>query len=376
MRTLLFWHNTFHNRKRCAAATAGITFAVLLIFIQVGFLDAARINAVLLYESMDFDALIVSRGYVSAQRTLPMNPFRVLQAGKVSGVEAAIPLLVENARWHNLEARKSRSCQVIGVDPSLPPFWDAGLLALTTRIRTPNTLLVDRLSSRKYGEWEEGGSISLNDRQYTVAGSYTMGTGLISDGGVIVSFETFQAINGRGRDQGHDMGLLRFGPGADPAAVMEAVRAVLPADVMVLSRREIIEREQHFWVNLKPVGIMFKVGAIVAFIIGSVILYQVLALEISNRMNEFATLKAMGYGPGYLYQVGAGQALIYTVMSYIPAFLLASGLYRVVFDLSRLPLHMDAGRAGLVLLLTLSMCAIGAMLALRRMRRADPADLF
>lgn len=376
MRTLLSWHNTFHNWKRALAATAGITFAVLLIFMEVGFLDAARINAALLYEGLDFDAVIVSRGYVSAQRTLPVSAHRILQARNVHGVEATVPLLIESARWMNVAERRTRSCRVIGVDPSLSPFLDAELDAQLDGIRSPNTLLMDRLSSGKYGAWERGGKVYINDVPLTVIGEFAMGTGLISDGGVIVSRETFQEIIGRGADQGYDIGLLRLAAGADGDHVIAELRAALPGDVMVLSRHEIIEREQFFWVNLKPVGIMFRVGAIVAFIIGAVILYQVLALELGNRLNEFATLKAMGYTPEYLYRIGAEQALIFSLLGYLPALVLALGLYELVFRLSRLPLYMEPARAGMVLMLTLTMSAVAAALALRKLRKADPAELF
>ena len=376
MRTLLSWHNTFQNWKRALAATAGITFAVLLIFMEVGFLDAARINAAQLYAAMEFDAVIVSRGYVSAQRTLPLSAYRLLQAASVPGVEATIPVLIETARWMNVVERRSRSCRVLGVDPTRSPFRDAALNAQLDVIRRPNTLLLDSLSSNKYGARETGARVRINDLPLTVMGEYTMGTGLISDGGVIVSRETFQEIVGRGADQGYDVGLVRIKSAADPAQVIQRIQTALPQDVMVLSRREIIEREQFFWVNLKPVGIMFRVGAIVAFIIGAVILYQVLALEIGNRLHEFATLKAMGYTPEYLYRVGAEQALIYSLLGYLPASVLAVSLYALVFRLSRLPLYMDAGRAGSVLLLTLTMAAVAAALALRKLHKADPAELF
>ena len=375
-RTPLAWHNTFHNRKRALAASAGVTFAVLLIFMEVGFLDAARLNAALLYAGLDFQAVIVSRGYVSAQRTLPISAHRILQARHVSGVDSTLPLLIETARWLNVEERRTRSCRVIGVDPAQSPFLDAELNAQMDGIRSPNTLLMDRLSSRKYGAWQRDGKVYINDTPVTVSGDFAMGTGLISDGGVVVNRETFQEITGRGPDQGYDVGLVRIAASADIERVIADIRAQLPGDAMVLSRQEIIAREQYYWVNLKPVGVMFRVGAMVAFIIGAVILYQVLALEIGNRLNEFATLKAMGYAPEYLYRIGAEQALIFSLLGYLPAFILALGLYEMVFKLSRLPLHMEPGRAAVVLMLTLTMAAMASALALRKLNRADPAELF
>jgi putative ABC transport system permease protein len=374
--TPISWHNTFHNPRRCFAAGAGIAFAVLLLFMEVGFLDAARLNAALLYESLEFDAVIVSRGYVAAQRTLPVDSFRLSQAGRVSGVIATAPLLVEGASWFNALERRTRSCRVVGVEPRNAPFVDAEISGQLDRVARPDTVLMDRLSSRKYGPWQVGGQVRINDAAPLIAGTFALGTGLISDGGVIASQETFRRIIGRGIDQGFDIGLLRFAAAAEPEEVIAAVRAALPGDVMVLSRADLIAREQYFWVSLKPVGIMFHVGALVAFLIGSVVLYQVLALEVGSRISEFATMKAMGFSQHRIYRIGVEQGLIFALLGYVPAFLLALVLYRVVFSLSRLPLFMEAGRAGLILLLTLFMCAIASVLALKKLRRADPAELF
>ena len=376
MRTSLSWHNTFHNPKRCLTATAGIAFAVLLIFMEVGFLDAAKLNAALLYKGLEFDIAIVSRGYVSMQRTLPVNAFRILQARSVAGVESAVPLWIDGAHWLNPLNHRLRSCRVIGVRPADDPFLDTEISAGLPLIRSAGTMLVDRLSSRKYGPWEPGGTSYIDDVPLRVAGTFAMGTGLITDGGVVVSPETFERVSGRSPGAGFDLGLVRVQPGQDTEAVISRLEAALPGDILVLSKPAIIEREQYFWVYLKPVGIMFRVGAVVAFLIGAVVLYQVLALEISNRLHEFATMKALGYAPVSIYRVGAGQALILSVLGYVPAFLLALGLYWLVFDRSRLPLFMGTGRALLVFALTLAMCAIAAVLALQKLRRADPAELF
>ncbi len=376
MGTWLSWHNTFQNRRRLLAAVAGISFAILLVFMEVGFLDAARLNAALLYKGLNFDLAIVSRGYVSAERTLPVNRFRILQARNVPGIASAVPLWIDGAHWMNRQDGSLRSCRVIGVGPGARIFRDPRIARELPLIKAPGTVLVDRLSSRKYGPWDTGGTVVIGDVSLRVAGTFAMGTGLISDGGVIVNRETFNRITGRNDDSGFDVGLLRAKKGYDPAALVSAVRSSLPDDVLVMTRNQLIRREQFYWVNLKPVGIMFRVGALVAFLIGAVILYQVLSLEISNRINEFATMKALGYPQQRIYRVGVEQALIFSILGYIPAFILASALYRLIFELSRLPLFMQPGRALLVLAMTLAMCAIAAFLALRKLRRADPAALF
>ena len=150
----------------------------------------------------------------------------------------------------------------------------------------------------------------------------------------------------------------------------------MPPDVIVVTRESIINREQNYFINVKPVGILFKVGMIVAFAAGAAILYQILSSEMSNRIGEFATLKALGYPTSRIYSVGLQQGLIYALLAYAPAFFLSTLLYRVARKLSGFPVYMDAGRAGLVLVLALAMCAFAAVLSLWKIRKADPASLF
>ena len=158
--------------------------------------------------------------------------------------------------------------------------------------------------------------------------------------------------------------------------MLEALRKRLPADVIVVTRESIIDREQNYFVNVKPVGILFRVGMVVAFAAGAAILYQILSSEMSNRIGEFATLKALGYPTTLIYGVGLQQGLIYALLAYGPAFLLSVALYRVARKLSGFPVYMDASRAVLVLFLALAMCAFAAVLSLWKIRKADPASLF
>jgi putative ABC transport system permease protein len=111
-------------------------------------------------------------------------------------------------------------------------------------------------------------------------------------------------------------------------------------------------------------------------IVGVVICYQVLATDVADHLPEFATLKAMGYGDAYLAGVVLKQALWLAVAGFVPAALLSAGLYFVLNRWTGLPLHMTAWVAGQVLVMTVLMCGASGLLALRKLRTAEPADLF
>lgn len=376
MHTPVAWYNTFYNKKRVIAASAGIIFAILLIFMQVGFLDAAKKNASFLYDNLDFDLIIISKGYLSVQRSLSINKYRLIQARNVKGVESTTGIMIDGARWLNAETNDDSSCMVIGVDPNSSSFESDELNKLLININNPNSVLVDRISSKDYGKIESGGAAIINNIPYKINGNYDLGPGLISDGSVIMSHESFYTLFNRSEESGYELGLIKLKPGFEIKSVIKAIDDALPNDIRIIKREDIIKKERDYFVSVKPIGVMFKVGATVAFIIGSVILYQVLSFEITNRINEFATMKAMGYKDSYIYKIGMGQALIFSFLGYLPAFILAFYLYKLIYTLARLPIYMELERALLVLSLTLVMCSIAAVLALRKVKHADPADLF
>lgn len=376
MRTPLAWLNTIQNRKRSATAVGGICFAVLLIFMQAGFLGAAKLNASLPYREMNFDLMIISRGYLMLTRSESIDIYRILQARNVPGVAGVHGLLLEGGRWSTPGRGGSTSAFVFGLVPGEPYFLDEGLNTTAAQLQTRQTMLVDRLSRSSYGPWEMGGTALVNGQELTIAGDYALGMGLLADGSVIVSQDTFLRLYRIPRLERVQFGLVQLQAGADAEAVASALREALPDDVMVLTKQVLIDREENYFVNVKPVGIMFQVGMLVAFVVGAVILYQILASEITNRLKEFATLKAMGYTERFIYAVGIKQGLIFSLLGYFPSLLLSIGLYRLLRGLSSFPVYMDWPRAVFVFGLSLGMCAIAAVFALGKVKRADPADLF
>ncbi len=376
MRTPIAWLNLLQTPKRTLTAISGICFAVLLIFMQAGFLGAARLNASQTYRMLDCDLLIVSRGYLMLTRAESIDRFRVIQARSIEGVASATPLTIESANWFRAGDHDRSSCFLYGVNSTSTPFLDPALNTQLSPLREPETMLVDLASRPSFGPWQEQGVGNVNGVKLNVKGTYTMGAGLLADGSIIVGEGTLARLLGRDRLDQVSFGLIRVAPGYDPAVVAEALRAALPKDVRIETRQTMIERDEHYFVQVKPVGIMFQVGMLVAFIVGAVILYQILSSEITKRLKEYATLKAMGASRIFIYSIGVQQGLLFSFFAYVPSFLLALVLYRVLRALSGFPVYMDAGRAFGVLGLSLAMCAIAAVLALGKIRRADPADLF
>jgi putative ABC transport system permease protein len=371
----LAWKNVLVSRRRTLLAILGIGFSVLLMFMQIGFLRGVQYNVTILYGSFAGELVIASSKYISLQNTAAFDRVRLAQARQVAGVAEVAAWDLATLEWKDKATKVKRGCIVIAA-PGDPDFVEnAGIRAGWLTLRRAGTVLVDKLSDPAFGPVQPGTIAEINGQDVTVAGNYHMGLGLYAKGAVVTSAATFAGLTGRDPRE-VAFGLVRLLPGADRAAVAEAIRRALPPDVLVLEQDRMMRAEQESYFNSKPVGVIFRVGALVSFIVGMVIFYQILSTETINHLREYATLKALGFGDLQVYLVGIRQALLYAAASYAGSALLSAALFRLISQRARMELRLDLTLAAVVLAFTLFMCGVAAALALRRVRTADPAELF
>jgi len=173
-----------------------------------------------------------------------------------------------------------------------------------------------------------------------------------------------------------EYGVIKVQPGADVAAVQQALAAALPKEVRVFTKPQLIAFETTFQADLSSAGPIFWMGTLVGFVVGMLISYQVIYTDLVDQLPQYATLKGMGYGTGYLMRIVFEQAALSAIIAFVPAWLLCLLVYYVVGQLALLPLHMTLSLTLFSLALTLAMCLIAASLAIRRVLTADPAEVF
>lgn len=375
MGVFIAWHNTFHNPKRAAAALAGVTFSVLLVLMQLGFLDSFKRLCVRVYDYLDFDLIIISEQYENLDNAGVFDKVRLMQAKSVPGVAAIMPLNVGRSHWTDPDTDKESTLMILGIDPD-PEFVKNGVVrSQLSKIARPNAVLLDELSHRYFGKIAVGRKAEIDDLTVEVAGLYNLGLGIYREGSILTSNANYYRLMGM-NNRIISMGLVKLGPGADPRAVEKGLRAALPDDVRVLGKAELMDQEQAYFISVKPVGIMFRVGAIVAVLVGGVILFQVLSADISHRLDEFATLKALGFSGRRIYGIGMRQALIFASLSYGLGLPLAWLIFWIGRLVSKLPLMITWQTAFLVGAITFAVCLLSGVLALQKVKRADPAELY
>jgi putative ABC transport system permease protein len=112
------------------------------------------------------------------------------------------------------------------------------------------------------------------------------------------------------------------------------------------------------------------------FVVGAIIVYQILFADVTDHLAEYATLKAMGYPNSYLFSIVLQEALILAVLGYLPGLALCAWLYRLTENATRLPMTLDLRLGLFVIGLAVVMCSVSGMVAVRKIRSADPAEIF
>ena len=207
---------------------------------------------------------------------------------------------------------------LIGLDDPGAFLRDDAIRAGMGALDFPHVMLMDSQSLAEMGPTVPGTRVAINGENLTVAGQFKLGLFFYGEGSGIVRNADFTRLAGRPPNS-ITMGLIRLAPGADPAEVKARLMRTLPSDTLVLTRGELIAQERDYFLSTKPVGIMMVISMLIAYLVGSVILIQILSTDLSNRMGEYAVLKAMGFAAPFVYGVGAAEAALLSLGGLIPA---------------------------------------------------------
>jgi putative ABC transport system permease protein len=378
----LAWCLLTRQPVRLLVALAGISFAGILMFMQLGFRDGLFDASVTIHKLFDADLVLMSPRTMSSIGMASFPGRRLVQTLADPDVRGITPVHWNFLLWRNPETRTTRSILALGFEPSDPLFIDPALAEKARLLNQRGRVLFDERSRPEFGpvaRWfREGRTVDseVAGRRVRVAGLISLGPSFGADGNMITSRETFLTLLPSTAPGSIELGLIRLQPGADPSAVARRIEASLPNDIKVFTKAGFVEFEKNYWRSSTAIGFIFSLGAAMGFVVGCVIVYQILYSDVSDHLPEYATLLAMGYPLGSLVAVVAREGLLLALFGYGPAFLAGSALYALVQSATKLPVGMDPQRSLLVFGLILVMCMGSASLAIRKLFDADPAEIF
>jgi putative ABC transport system permease protein len=381
-RTPLGWLQLNHEKSRLLVALSGIAFADVLMFMQLGFQNALYDSNTRLNRVLQTDIVLLSPQARNIQSLSTFSRRRLYQAADIQGVKSAEPLYISTVTWKNPQTRRKTTIQVMGVNPDQPALNLPEVNQQLQTTKLPDSFLFDRSSKGDYKEVlaqiEQGKTVTTEIENHTISinGLFELGSSFGADGTLISNEQNFLRLFPRRQAGSISLGLIYLEPGYDSKQVATALQSYLTNDVKVLTREEFIKFEEDYWKRESPIGFIFGLGVSMGFIVGVIIVYQVLSTDVNAHMKEYATFKAMGYNNLYLLGVVFEEAIILAFLGFIPGAIVPLGLYHLTRNATNLPIYMTLARAFMVLLLTIAMCMISGAIATRKVQSADPADMF
>ncbi|MEY4800400.1 MAG: DevC-like transporter permease component, partial [Cyanobacteriota bacterium] len=369
----LAWLLLTRQPVRLAVALAGIAFAGILMFMQLGFRDGLFDASVTIHRLFDTDLVLISPRSSSSVSMAGFPRRRLVQAMADPDVEGITPVHWNLLLWRNPDTKATRSILTLGFEPADPLFTDPSLAPKAKLLQDRGRVLFDELSRPEFGpvaEWFRSGRTvesEINGKKVRVAGLVGLGTSFGADGNLLTSQETYLQLLPNTPPGSIEVGLIRLRPGADADEVVERLKRDLPDDVSVLTKTGFIAFEQNYWRSSTSIGFIFTLGAAMGFVVGCVIVYQILYSDVSDHLPEYATLMAMGYRLPTLLGVVAREGILLAVFGYLPAYAAGQGLYLLVRNATQLPVSMNLTRALTVFIMILVMCMGSATLAMRRL---------
>jgi len=381
-RVPLGWRQLRHLPLRMAVAIAGIAFAVLLIVMQLSFRSALFESTLRFHERFQYDIALFSPDSVFIVRPASFSIRRLYQALGFEEVEDISPVYISPAVWKNPWNSERRSINAIGLNPDDDTLNTPGFAEGRPLLPRQDVVLFDSASRPEFGPVGERFPVEgpivteINDREMTIVGLFEVGPSFGIDATILTSVDNWLRLFPKNSRDDIHLGLIRLRPGADLLDTRNRLRDYLPKDVLVMTRADFIARETAYWNSATPIGYIFAFGVVMGFVVGGIIVYQILFADVSEHLDEYATLRAIGYGNRFVSGIVLQEAVILAVLGYIPGVAAASWLSGLAANATRLPMHLTTDRALTVFVMTLVMCGLSGMLALRKVRKLDPAEVF
>ena len=383
-RTPLGWLQLTHSRARFTVAACGVGFAVVLVFMQLGFMNMLFDATTTLHGKFDADIFILNKEDArQIDQSGSLSVRRLVQAMGVDGVADGEGLYVGTVNWTKPSDGETGNLFVMAINPSFDAFKDPEVSAQMRKLNVPGTFLFDRGSRGDYSAFiaaidaETYPTAEIADVTGTAVGHFSFGVSFGIEAEAIISSDTFLAMQPSRDPDVINIGLVQVEQGQDPQVVAERINRVLAAeDAYAVTVADFKQVTRSFLRDNSPIAYIFSFGVAVGLIVGAIIVIQILSSDVQDHMGEYATFKAIGFTNRYLLGIVYEQSAILTVVGFVPGLGLSLLLYDVVGGAVAMAMTMPLQRVGLVFGLTALMCIGAGTIAMRRVYSADPAEVF
>jgi putative ABC transport system permease protein len=375
------WLQLTHNRTRFAAALAGVAFANVLVFVQLGIMNSMGAATLRPYDFFVADVMISASDANALSEGGNVARQWLLQAMADPDVADGTGLFIANVPWDR--AARDISLTTFGIDPAKPGFLSPEITGEVNLLQVQDAAILDRLA-RGLGKEEAAAirpqsplSFETQGRTLTAYATFAGGGGFGGDGYMMVSDQTFLSLFPARSSGAPDHILLALRPGADAVQVIARLKTLISdSSLRIRSYADAAQEDLRYQQTRRPTGIIFGFGVLIGVLVGLVIVYQVLSTDVADHLREYATFKAMGYGPRFFLGIVLEEALVLGIMGFLPGLVVGTAILTLMGAITTLPLVMTPSMAITVFLGTIVFSALSGAIATRRLAAADPADLF
>jgi putative ABC transport system permease protein len=364
--------NILHDRVRLVVTSLGVAFAVFLMIFQssllIGFLRAAA----KIINTTDSDLWITPRGVVCFDFSANLDSRLRDMAQGVPGVESVNPVSVAFVNYRMPEGQH-RIVVLIGANPNIGPRFPLPYLPDSHSALEPEAILVDETDARDLEIQSVPTDIEINGLRAHIAGVVTGFSSFLGSPYIFASYADAARYSNIGQSEVTYL-TVRVANGSDVDSVRDRLARELPeADVWTHAQFE--RRSQVYWVVQTGSGAAILTAAVLAFLIGLVLVSQTIYATTMERLDEFATLKALGATNGFVMRIVLIQALAFSVaggtlgvLGAFPMVHLASKYVAWIYT----PLWL----VPVVLVPSLLMCVLASIASMRTAVSVEPAKVF
>lgn len=380
----LAWLQLKRQPVKYLVAIAGIGFAALLMYMQIGFQSGLLTSSTTFYAALDADLILISPKTVSSGSFSQFPQSQLFRANGYEEVDTVIPMYVTNIVAQELGGQKPTSLRIIGYDPDVTALNVDAINEQSTDLKTTGYALFDTEGNSRTGPVakaiEENGYQFLTlynlSQTFRTVGLFGLGSTFAADSNIVTSSGTAIQLADQLNFGEISLGLIKVKNKKSIPQVQRNLKKLYDGEIQVLTKDELIAQEQNYWNTSSSFGVVFGFGTFMGVIVGGVMVYQVLYTDVTDHLKEYATLKAMGFSNQFILGIVIQEAILLGVSSFIPSTLVSAGMYAFLTSASGISIQMTHQKIGLVGALTVGICAASAAIAVNKLRDADPASVF
>jgi putative ABC transport system permease protein len=369
----LAYRNLFHDRLSFVVTVVGILFSVVLIAVQSGiYLGSAKKIAAII-DAAPADLWIVPLGTKSFDDPSLLSGRERHMALSTPGVENSEDIIVSFASWRKPEGGRN-TVLLIGTASDSPKALPWNITEGSREaLEAPSTVAIDQSYFKDLGVSKLGDHAELNGAGVELVAISKRIRSFTTLPFVFTTIEEARRLSGAEQNQATYQRVTLL-PNADPDKVRAEIVRRLP-DTEVLTQNEFRTRSQDYWLKQTGAGAALDAGKLLGLIVGIVIVAQTLYSSTKDHINEFATLRALGAGSGYIVKVILMQAVLSGFIGYVLGMSLALLAIRAAQD-TKLTIIMTVPLAAQLFAVTIGMCIFAAISAIIKVVRIDPAVVF